>query len=350
MSFLFNEIFMERCLHLAALGAGSVAPNPMVGAVLVYENRIIGEGWHKAFGGPHAEVNCFDSVQAEDKHLIKDCTLYVSLEPCSHFGKTPPCTMRIIREGVKRVVVGMCDPFAKVNGLGIKQLKEAGVEVVEGVLAEKCAFQNRRFLHFHTAKLPFVHVKWAQTADGFMGGMEPEPRLMITSPITARLVHKWRWEEGYVLIGAGTAIADDPTLNARFWVPFGVKKIIIDPSLRVPHIGPLFENESEVFIINGIKNTKEESIRFVQMDFRSPTLVKDMLASLYSLDVQSIFVEGGFTTLNEFIKSGCWKEAHVLTNPRLSIGDGIRAPELSKEFLVQEGYIGNDAFSYYLQD
>lgn len=348
MAFLYNEIFMERCLFLAQLGAGRVAPNPMVGAVLVYKNRIIGEGWHQVFGGAHAEVNCFDSVLEEDKPLIRESTLYVSLEPCSHYGKTPPCSLRIIREGVKNVVIGMGDPFNKVNGLGIKQLKEAGIDVVVGVLAEKCASLNKRFLHFHTAKLPFVHLKWAETSDGFMAGLEAKPRLIITNPITARWVHKWRWEEGFVLIGAGTALADNPTLDTRFWSSSGIKKIVIDPKLRVPQSGLLFGKNSEVWMVNGIKEAREEFVRFIQIDFSSPNVIKDLLNKLFTLDVQSILIEGGAATLQGFVQSGYWNEAHVLTNPKLAQKVGLKAPELPEKFLVQQGMIGNDTFSYYV--
>ena len=209
--------YMARCLQLALLGAGHVAPNPMVGAVLVYENRIIGEGHHEKYGAAHAEVNCIHSVKEEDKHLIPHATLYVSLEPCAHFGKTPPCTELILAQKIKKVVVALRDPFEAVNGRGIEKLRAAGVEVITGVLNKEAAFINKRFFYFHKEKLPYVVLKWAQSSDGFIA--RTGERTAISNAWTNRLVHKWRSEEQAILIGAGTFITDGPSLCLLYTSP-----------------------------------------------------------------------------------------------------------------------------------
>ncbi|HVS95811.1 MAG TPA: bifunctional diaminohydroxyphosphoribosylaminopyrimidine deaminase/5-amino-6-(5-phosphoribosylamino)uracil reductase RibD, partial [Puia sp.] len=209
---------MRRCLQLARLGAGHVAPNPMVGAVLVFEDRVIGEGYHRRYGGPHAEPECIASVAEPDKTLIGRSTLYVSLEPCAHHGKTPPCADLIVRMGISRVVIGCRDPFPEVNGKGIERLRAAGVEVQTGILEDECVRLNKRFFTFHLEDRPFIVLKWAQTARGFIAHSRAgAERLRISNEITDRLVHKWRSEEASILVGPRTAVLDDPALTVRLW-------------------------------------------------------------------------------------------------------------------------------------
>jgi diaminohydroxyphosphoribosylaminopyrimidine deaminase / 5-amino-6-(5-phosphoribosylamino)uracil reductase len=340
---------MKRCLQLAELGKGRVAPNPMVGSVLVHNGHIIGEGWHKVYGGPHAEVNCLDSVQEEDKPFIKDSILYVSLEPCAHYGKTPPCSLRIIREGIKRVVIGMQDPFEKVNGYGIAQLRNAGVEVETGILEKDCAFLNRRFLTYYQKKRPYVHLKWAQTGDGYMASPPGMPRLMITNPMTARQVHQWRFEEGAVLVGTRTALEDDPLLDTRFWTKEPIKKIVIDNDLTLPKSLRLFNTGETVIVLNEKKNGEAAYIRYVKMDFSPDKTAAAILDALFALKIQSVLVEGGAATLNMFIAAGLWDEAHVLTNTKMKVGKGLKAPELAGCDVKESYNIDDDLISYYLK-
>jgi diaminohydroxyphosphoribosylaminopyrimidine deaminase/5-amino-6-(5-phosphoribosylamino)uracil reductase len=340
---------MKRCLQLAELGKGRVAPNPMVGAVLVHNGHIIGEGWHKVYGGPHAEVNCIDSVQEENKSVIKDSILYVSLEPCAHYGKTPPCSLRIIHEGIKRVVIGMQDPFEKVNGHGIAQLRNAGVDVETGILENDCAFINRRFLTYYQKKRPYVHLKWAQTGDGYMASPSGMPRLMITNPLTARQVHQWRWEEGTVLVGTRTVIEDDPLLDARFWTNEPIEKVVIDKNLTLPKSLRVFNTGERVMVLNGKRNDEEPDIRYVKMDFSADKTAAAMLDALFTLKIQSVLVEGGAATLNMFIEAGLWDEAHVLTNTEMKVGKGLKAPDLTVCAEKERYNIGDDSVSYYLK-
>src|SRR5215207_8983700 len=226
-----SEIYMHRCLELARLGSGSVAPNPMVGAVLVYKDMIIGEGYHQQYGEAHAEVNCLNSVRPEHQHLIEQSTLYVSLEPCAHYGKTPPCADLIIQKKIPEVVVGCCDPFIQVNGKGIEKLQSAAVNVTIGVLEEECKQLNKRFFGFHTVQRPYVILKWAQTADGKVAGND-YGRKRISNQQTNRIVHKWRSEETTVVVGTNTALYDDPALTTRLWAGKNPVRIVVDMHMR----------------------------------------------------------------------------------------------------------------------
>jgi diaminohydroxyphosphoribosylaminopyrimidine deaminase/5-amino-6-(5-phosphoribosylamino)uracil reductase len=338
-----DEQMMQRCLQLASLGAGSVAPNPMVGAVLVHEGVIIGEGWHERFGEAHAEVNCLESVGEKDRDLIPRSTLYVNLEPCAHYGKTPPCSDLIIRSRIPRVMVGSVDPFAAVAGKGIARMKEAGIEVVTGVLEAACRHLNRRFFTFHELKRPYLILKWASTADGFMALPGPVP-LKITNAFADRLVHRWRSEEAAILVGAGTAIADDPALTNRLWSGPSPLRILLDTALRAPSSLRLFDGTTPTWVFNNKREDEKKNIRWIRVGPQRPFL-EEVLRILHERDILSVLVEGGLRTLQSFIDAGLWDEARVLTGTTV-IGDGLRTPQLKKFSLVRTMDVEGDQVRY----
>lgn len=340
-----HEIYMHRCLELARLGAGRVAPNPMVGAVLVHEGRIIGEGYHTAYGGPHAEVNCFDSVAPEDRGLIPDSVLYVSLEPCAHYGKTPPCTERILREGLRTVFVGCRDPFAEVNGRGIGQLMTAGVEVREGILERKCRDLNRRFFVFHSQQRPYIVLKWAQTADGYIG-YEGSGRLMITGEQTNRLVHKWRSEEAAMLVGRNTAYKDNPRLTNRLWPGPQPLRAVLDPELSLPGNLHLFDGTVRTIVFNFKKEEETPAVIYHRLR-PGAELLQQLCAALYGRRILSLIVEGGARLIQSFIDAGLWDEARVLTNRELVIHEGVQAPRL-RDFRKMDAWeLGADSVTIF---
>lgn len=318
--------YISRCLQLAELGRYYVAPNPMVGAVLVYggddvdgliEERIIGEGWHKQYGGPHAEVNCFASVRPEDEGKIKDSTLFVSLEPCSHFGKTPPCADLIIRKGVKRVVVGLLDPNPQVAGQGVSRLRANGIEVVVGVMEAECRELNKRFLCLHEKHRPYVILKWAQTADGYMdrkrpippaGELSPTTPLVISTPLSKCEVHKMRAENMAILVGSNTALLDNPKLTTTHWAGRNPIRVLLDRRRRVPKASNIFSADAETIVYSD--NTEWTYV----------------LADLAKRGIHSVLVEGGAQVLNHIIESGIYDEVHV-EQGEMRIGEGIKAPE-----------------------
>ena len=330
---------MHRCLQLARLGAGYAAPNPLVGSVLVFQDRIIGEGCHQQYGGPHAEVNCFDSVKDSDRQFITECTLYVSLEPCAHFGKTPPCANRIVAEGIRRVVIGMQDPFAAVNGKGIAILQQSGIEVITGVLEKECRWLNRRFLTFHTKKRPYIHLKWAQTADGFMGYGEGE-RLLISGGLTNRLVHRFRSEEAAILVGTQTALLDNPQLSNRWWWGASPLRVVIDRKSRLPRYGDLFTDGKPLMLLTENPQVGEGAVTEILLS--ENTGLSPMLEVLYNHNIQSVLVEGGAKLLQSFLDEGIWDEAHIITNTSLLANTGIKAPAISG-FLQSSKKLGFDS-------
>lgn len=334
---------MQRCLQLAVLGAGKVAPNPMVGAVLVYGDRIIGEGWHMQFGGPHAEPNCISSVAEADRPLVKESTLYVSLEPCAHFGKTPPCADLIIQHNIKKVVVGCRDPFEEVNGKGIEKLKTAGIEVTVGVLEKECIDLNKYFFTFYTRNRPYIILKWAQTADGFIGSREHHAgsRVLISGEITNRLVHKWRTQVSSILVGTNTAVKDDPSLTARLWPGDNPLRLVLDRSLRLPASAKLLDDSASTIVFNNIKETSKGNILYHKLDGHN-NMVKQIIDTLFSRKINSLLVEGGAQMLQSFIDTDMWDEARIITNSRMHLQDGIRAPQLrNAEPFGKEAY-GDD--------
>ncbi|MEO8109283.1 MAG: bifunctional diaminohydroxyphosphoribosylaminopyrimidine deaminase/5-amino-6-(5-phosphoribosylamino)uracil reductase RibD [Ginsengibacter sp.] len=338
-----DEQYMQRCIQLAELGAGNVAPNPMVGALLVYENKIIGEGYHKKYGEAHAEVNCINSVSDENKNLINKSTLYVSLEPCSHFGKTPPCADLIIQQHIPKVVIGCRDIFKEVAGRGIQKLEDASIEVVSSILEKECIELNKRFFTFHDKCRPYIILKWAQSANGKIG--KKDKRILISNDYNNRLVHKWRSEEAAILVGTNTAEHDNPSLTTRLWPGSNPVRIIIDKQLRLPTSLSLFDDEAKTIIFNLSKETTEKNLVFKQLE--TDGFTDKLICSLFELNIQSILIEGGSKTLQFFIDAGLWDEARVITNEILIIENGIAAPEM-KNFILekQEKYL-NDVISYF---
>ncbi len=342
-----DEEYMARCIQLAKLGAGNVAPNPMVGAVLVYENKIIGEGYHKKFGEPHAEVNCINSVLPENKSLIEKSRIYVSLEPCSHHGKTPPCSDLLIKNNIKKVIIGSQDIYKEVAGKGIKKLRDSGAEVTVGILEKECRELNKRFFTFHQKKRPYLILKWAQSMNGKIGSGDGE-RILISNGYTNRIVHKWRSEEAGILVGTNTALKDDPSLTTRLWAGKNPVRIIIDKELKMPSSFKIFNTEANALIFNIFKNSSQANVEFLQLS--SENFLEQMLDSLYDLNIQSVLIEGGAKTLQSFIDAGLWDEARVITNQDMIIENGIHAPEMkSFQFRRHEKYF-NDRIDYYERD
>ena len=322
-----DEHYMRRCLQLARLGEGSVSPNPMVGAVLVCRDRIIGEGFHRAYGEAHAEVNCIASVPEEDRKLIPSSTMFVSLEPCAHFGKTPPCADLLVRHRVSRVVVGCRDPFDEVNGKGIGKLEAAGIPVTTGVLEAECRHLNRRFFTYHQRKRPWILLKWAQTADHFMAGVTGAGRLLISSPVTNRLVHQWRSRESAILVGSKTALQDDPALTNRLWSGLNPTRVLIDRRSAVPAGHQILDGSVPTIVYTNRRSEDRGRTRYQLIDPAS-SLLDFVLHDLYHRKLLSVMVEGGPSLLGHFIEAGLWDEARIITNTSLYIGQGLRAPVL----------------------
>ena len=340
-----DSAYIHRCLHLAGLGSGYVAPNPMVGAVLVHDNRIIGEGFHEVFGGPHAEVNCLLSVKGEDRHLIPLSVMYVSLEPCVHFGKTPPCADLIISERVGEVVIGCRDPFPGVDGKGIEKLQAAGVKLRLGVEETACREVNKRFFTFQEKHRPYIILKWAQTQNRKMASSGKE-RLMITNEFSNRLVHKWRSEEAAIMVGTNTAIADDPALTTRLWSGRHPVRAVIDMDRRLPPNLKLFNRKYPTIVFNTLSDETEENLLMYKVS-REMSLVQQVARAFHQLSIQSVIVEGGAMTLQSFIDAGIWDEIRVITNNRLIVPDGIWAPELPAVILHEEFDLLTDTISIY---
>ncbi len=295
---------MQRCIQLARSAAGYVAPNPMVGAVLVHENRIIGEGYHQQYGGPHAEVHCINSVKEADRHLIPQSTIYVSLEPCAHFGKTPPCADLIIEKKIPHVVIGCRDPFKQVDGKGVEKLQAAGIQVTMNVLEQECKTLNKRFITFHKEHRPYIVLKWAQTANGKIAGEAGGERLLISNEFTNRLVHKWRSEEAAILVGTNTALFDDPSLTTRLWKGANPLRLVVDMNLRLPSNLQLFNKQVRTIVFNSLKHEEQENLLYYQVT-QDVNLVHQIVNALYQLKVQSVLVEGAHNCCNRLSMKAC---------------------------------------------
>lgn len=343
-----DEQYMYRCIALAQKGAGNVAPNPMVGAVLVHGDVIIGEGYHQAYGQAHAEVNCISAVKPGDRDKISKSVLYVSLEPCAHFGKTPPCADLIIANAIPEVVIGCRDPFKEVNGKGIEKLEFAGVKVVLGVLEKECKELNKRFFTFHQQHRPFIILKWAQTADKKIAS-ESSSRLMISNEHSNRLVHKWRTEEASILVGTNTALLDDPELNARHWAGPSPVRLVVDMDLSLPTSLKIFNNRQKTIIFNTIRHEEAGHLIYYQVT-QDVSVVHQIVNALYQMKIQSVLVEGGARLLQSFIDEGLWDEARIITNEQLTIGKGLAAPELGSNGINQESRIQNDTIGIYVNE
>ena len=341
---LTDEKYIKRCIQLAKTGAGNVAPNPMVGAVLVYEHKIIGEGYHKKNGEPHAEVNCINSVLPENKALIEKSTIYVSLEPCSHFGKTPPCSDLIIKNNIKKVVIGCQDVYKEVAGRGIQKLQAAGIEVTVGILEKECLDLNKRFFTFHQKKRPYLILKWAQSANGKIGSLD-DSRILISNDYSNRLVHQWRSEEAGILVGTNTALKDNPSLTIRLWPGKNPARIVIDQNLKLPTDLSIFNGAANTYVLNILKNSVEKNLRFIKVD--SSNFLGESLHALFELNIQSILVEGGTKTLQSFIDAGLWDEARIITNEEKIIENGLDAPEMTGFELIQQEKYFSDRIDYF---
>lgn len=322
-------MYMQRCLDLAAHGLGKVAPNPLVGAVLVHDARIIGEGFHQEFGKAHAEVNAIAAVSPNDRWRLPKATLYVSLEPCSHFGKTPPCTNAILEAGIGRVVVAMTDPFPLVAGRGIARLREAGVEVLVGEMEAEARYLNRRFLTFHQQHRPYIILKWAQTRNAYFAPHEAKQQ-WISNQLCQTLAHRWRSEEQAILVGRRTAAIDNPRLNDRAWggqrQPL---RLVLDSHLQLPETLHLFDQTQPTWIVNYQKqNTNNPNLQYIRLQAEQNSL-SQLLEYLHAANIQSLIVEGGQQILTTFIEQQCWDEARIFIGAT-NWDDGIAAPFLSK--------------------
>ena len=331
---------MRRCLELAKNGLGTTYPNPMVGSVIVCDGKIIGEGWHKKSGEPHAEVNAVNSVK--DKSLLKRATIYVSLEPCSHFGKTPPCCDLIIENKIPNVVVGTVDSNIKVAGNGIKKLIEAGAKVTVGILETECKELNKRFFTFHEKKRPYVILKWAESNNGFIAPLtklEQKP-VWITNKFSRQLVHKWRSEEQAILVGTNTVIDDNPKLDVRDWTGNNPIRIILDQNNRIPKDSFIFNNQVKTIIFsNSSTRINQENSIFEVIDFKK-NLANQILNVLYKHHIQSVMIEGGLQTLQTFIDENLWDEARVFIGNN-NFETGIKAPLLALKN-IEKHIIEND--------
>ncbi len=334
---------MAQCLELAQRGKGNTTPNPMVGAVLVHNDKIIGEGLHHFYGSAHAEVNCLDSVAEDDKYLIPESTMYVNLEPCAHTGITPPCANRLAEEKVKRVVIANKDPFEKVSGRGIAILDAAGIEVVTGVSEQEGLWVNRRFFCYETHKRPYIILKWAQTADGFMAPTD-KSKLQITGQESMELSHKWRTEEAAIMVGYLTALHDNPNLTARLYQGRQPLRITLDRNLTLPETNNLFNSEAATWILNEQHETVSGNIHYIRVPF-DENMLHALLIRLYDAHITSIIVEGGAELHNSFIDCDLWDEARIFTANEMNIGDGIPAPELKHAAPGFEKKVGKDTLA-----
>ncbi len=362
-----HEKYMKQCLELAWKGFGKVAPNPMVGCVIVYKNKVIGEGYHHLYGGAHAEVNAINSVK--DKSLLKESILYVNLEPCSHFGKTPPCADLIIRYKIKYVIIGCMDPNPLVCGKGIHKLVAAGCDVKVGVMEEECRRVNRRFFSFYEKKRPCVILKWAQTADGYMGKAvrkdsfgegipiaigrqkaDGKGRIQITGAKAQKLVHKWRSEEQAIMVGTNTALVDNPHLTVRHLKGKNPVRVVIDRDLKIPKSFNLFNRKVPTLVFTSKEKRSDKNIEYVTIDFQKDIL-DQILTELHKRDIHSLIVEGGAKLLNSFIDNNLWEEARVFTGTKqfaeLQTNEkGVKAPSIEGE-IVHESKEGKDTLKVF---
>lgn len=337
-----HEKYIKRCIELAKNGLGTTYPNPLVGSVIVYNDEIIGEGWHQKAGEPHAEVNAINSVK--DKSLLAKATIYVSLEPCSHFGKTPPCCDLIIAKKIPNVVIGTIDPFAKVAGNGIKRLLEAGKKVTVGILEDECNELNKRFFTFHNKKRPYIIVKWAESQDGFIAPLSKDKQepVWLTNLFSRQLVHKWRSEEQAILVGTKTVIDDNPSLTTRDWAGNNPIRIVLDQNNRISKESHIFDNQAKTILLNN------DTINF------NNNIAEEIVDFLFNKGIQSVIIEGGSKTLQTFIDANIWDEARVFRS-NVTLNEGVKAPKiefkkatrneiLEDELLIFFNYDNNNYF------
>jgi diaminohydroxyphosphoribosylaminopyrimidine deaminase / 5-amino-6-(5-phosphoribosylamino)uracil reductase len=331
-----ENIFMERAFQLASLGLGTVSPNPLVGCVLVHEKKIIGEGFHKKYGESHAEPNAIRSVK--EQNLLSSATLYVNLEPCSHWGKTPPCADLIIEKKIPKVVISNKDPNPLVAGKGIEKLEKAGIEVVLGVLENEGNWLNRRFFTYQTKKRPYIILKWAQTQNGFIARENFDSK-WISNVYSRQLVHKWRSEEDAILVGFNTALHDNPQLNVREMAGRNPLRLLIDKDLHIPTTHHLFDQSQKTIVFNALKSGVENEVEFIQL--KQEEDLNPLLFALFERKVQSIIVEGGSKTLEKFIEQDLWDEARIFTSKAV-FEKGIKAPNLAGKLISKTDIFVDD--------
>lgn len=315
-----HEIYMRRCVDLAQKALGQTYPNPLVGCVIVHNNEIIGEGFHEKAGCAHAEINAINSVK--NKALLKESTIYVSLEPCAHFGKTPPCANKIVETGFKKVVIGTLDAHDKVNGKGKQIIEDAGIEVISGILEKECRELNRRFFTFHQKRRPYLILKWAESGDGFLD-QDFKPT-QIGNALTRQFVHQLRSEEHAILVGTNTALTDNPSLTTREIVGRNPVRILIDFDLKVPAHFNLYNDEAETLVFNAVKNSVERNITFIKI--KRENFIENLMEKLSEQQIQSVIIEGGRFTLQQFIGQNLWDEAIIIKNENLHLIHGTKAP------------------------
>lgn len=337
-----HEKYIKRCIQIAKNGLGSTAPNPMVGSVIVYNERIIGEGFTSAYGGHHAEVNAIHSVT--DKSLLKKATLYVTLEPCSHFGKTPPCSDLIIKHQMPKVVIGCVDDNPQVAGQGIQKLKAAGCEVIVGILEAECKNHHKRFFTFHTKKRPYIILKWAQTQNGFLAPATKNDQkpVWISNTYSRQLTHKWRAEEQAILVGTKTVFADAPSLTVRDWTGKNPMRIVLDRTLKLPPNASIFNKASDTLVITSkeaLTNTLNQdwNLEFIDWDLQEQ-IAKQICDVLFKNDVNSVIIEGGAQILQTFIDEDLWDEARVFTG-NLTFKNGVASPKFTGDLISEEPII-----------
>lgn len=323
--------FMQRCLSLAQKGLGYTYPNPMVGAVVVCDGKIIGEGWHRKAGTPHAEVHALKGLSNE---ILTTATLYVNLEPCAHFGKTPPCCDLVISKGIKKVVVGARDPNPDVAGKGIRAMQEAGIEVIVGVLEEECMLLNKRFYCFHTKKRPYIILKWAQSKDGFIAPEKDKKGKVhwISDLHSQQLAHRWRAEEHAILVGRNTITQDNPKLTTRKWAGINPIRLIIDPKAKINADAAVLNKDADTIIFNTLKNEQSSNVHWELVD--GTNILHDLLESCTQKGIQSILIEGGATTLSHFIEKKLWDECRIVTSQEV-LKKGVEAPKMPSGFNIK---------------
>ena len=339
-----HEKYIKRCIDLAKKGLGTTSPNPAVGSVIVYQNKVIGEGYTSPYGGNHAEVVAINSTK--DKSLLSKATIYVSLEPCSHFGKTPPCSDLIVKHKIPNVVIGCIDPYEKVAGTGITKLKANGCNVIVGVLGQECIDFNKRFFTFQNKKRPYIILKWAETKDRYMSpylgllpkGKEVKP-IWISNKYSQQLVHKWRAEEDAILIGTNTALNDNPKLDVRNWVGKNPVRIVLDRALRIPKNYHIYNGLVRTIILTEKKEPSNDFVTFKQIDF-SKNIALQICNVLNENKLISVFIEGGKQTLETFIKAGLWDEARIFTGD-IAFNRGLKAPAIEGNIISETGIKGD---------
>ncbi|WP_026753369.1 bifunctional diaminohydroxyphosphoribosylaminopyrimidine deaminase/5-amino-6-(5-phosphoribosylamino)uracil reductase RibD [Sediminibacter sp. Hel_I_10] len=350
-----HEKYIKRCIEIAKNGLGATAPNPMVGCVIVYKNQIISEGYTSAFGGNHAEVNAISKIK--DLSVLKSATLYVTLEPCSHYGKTPPCSNLIIEKQIPKVVIGCVDDNPLVAKKGIAKLEAAGCEVMVGVLEAECKAHHKRFFTFHNKKRPYIILKWAETKNGYIAPDQKEKQepVWITNRYSRQLVHKWRAEEQAILVGTNTVLDDDPSLTVRDWTGKQPLKIVLDHSLKLPKDAAVYRGIEKVIVISSKENVTKSNDSFLEntilesIDWQDHNHIAQQICdTLYQHHINSVIIEGGSKTLQTFIDENLWDEARVFTGSN-TFNDGILAPKFSGR-LISEANILTDNLSIYNND